>query len=162
MFSELGIGTFPQWILLITVLGGGVTVFIKGIPQRTKANSDAKQAENNDYAQQIKELRVEMHGYRNELHVLQQRLSQAESSSRVRADRITNMMFIVRLLISELRRLDPQSVIVNQAEALLEQMDRADTHPMTATETAERAVTKAKQTVKAAEATVTELGKDGE
>lgn len=171
MLSELG-GTLPQWGAFISLLGivaGGITVYIKGIPQRIKASSDAKQAENADYADQIQKFRDEVHGYRNELqasrneiHAMQGRLTAAESASRLRADRITNMTFIIRLLISELRRLDPQSIIVQQAEALMNQMQAGELNaPVTvetdASEAAHTAVTKAQDTVMAAQATVEKL-----
>lgn len=163
MLAELAPGTLPQWGTFLGVIAGLIglaTVFVKGIPQRTKATSDAKQADNADYAAQIRNFRDEVHGYRNELQALQGRLNRAESASRLRADRITNMTFIIRLLISELLRLDPDSIIVQQAEALLKQMEDGEHPPMGAAETADRAVAKAQDTVKAAKATVAELASE--
>ena len=164
---EIVPGTLPQWgtfAALIAAILGGITAYIKGSPDRTKANSDAKQADNADYSAQIKGFREEVNGYRSEVQVLRERLTQSESASRLRADRITNMTFIIRLLISELLRLDPNSIIVQQAEFLLRQMDRNEpgsTAPApTPTENADRAVEKAQDTVVAAKATVAELIQD--
>ena len=159
---EIVPGTLPQWgtfAALIAAIVGWGTVYIKGSPLRTKAESDAKQADNADYSAQIRGFRDEVHSYRSEVQVLRERLTQSESASRLRADRITNMTFIIRLLISELLRLDPKSIIVQQAEVLLKQMDRSETGLAltTPTETADRAVEKAQDTVVAAKATVAEL-----
>ena len=156
---EIAPGTLPQWgtfAALLVAIFGGITAYIKGSPHRTKANSDAKQADNADYADQIKLFRDEVKTLNREVKVLQERLTQAESASRLRADRITNMTFIIRLLISELRRIDPNSIIVQQAEALLKQMDHVEGSTTPAVE-ADRAVEKAQDTVIAAKATVAEL-----
>ena len=154
---EIAPGTLPQWgtfAALIAAILAGATAYIKGSPQRTKASSDAKQADNADYADQIRLFRDEVRALNREVKALQERLTQAESASRLRADRITNMTFIIRLLISELRRLDPNSIIVQQAEALLQQMDIGKAPPAIE---ADRAVEKAQDTVVAAKATVAEL-----
>ena len=155
---EIAPGTLPQWgtfAALLATLAAGVTAYIKGSPHRTKANSDAKQADNADYADQIKLFRDEVRALNREVKTLQERLTQAESASRLRADRITNMTFIIRLLISEFRRIDPNSIIVQQAEALLKQMDHVEGAPPSVE--ADRAVEKAQDTVVAAKATVAEL-----
>lgn len=174
MFIDLAAGTVPQWGTFLGILIGLIglaTVFVKGIPERTKAISEAKQADNSDYAKQIKDLIDQVHDLRNELQEnrndlratrrevdeVNKRLTQSESSSRQRADRITNMTFIIRLLISELRRIDPNSIIVQQAEALLEQMDIGEKSTVAAADVADRAVEKAQDTVVAAKATVAEL-----
>ena len=156
---EIVPGTLPQWgtfAALLAAIAAGFTAYIKGSPHRTKANSDAKQADNADYADQIKLFRDEVRALNREVKTLQERLTQAESASRLRADRITNMTFIIRLLISELRRIDPNSIIVQQAEALMRQMDHAEA-PAIPTVEADRAVEKAQDTVVAAKATVAEL-----
>ena len=153
---DIAPGTLPQWgtfATLIAAIVGWGTVYIKGSPLRTKAESDAKQADNADYADQIKLFRDEVRSLNREVKVLQERLTQAESASRLRADRITNMTFIIRLLISELRRLDPNSIIVQQAEALMKQMDYVEAPAAEA----DRAIDKAQDTVIAAKATVAEL-----
>ena len=153
---DIAPGTIPQWgtfAALIAAIVGWGTVYIKGSPLRTKANSDARQADNADYADQIKLFRDEVRSLNREVKVLQERLTQAESASRLRADRITNMTFIIRLLISELRRLDPNSIIVQQAEALMKQMDYVEAPAAEA----DRAIDKAQDTVIAAKATVAEL-----
>ena len=156
---DIAPGTLPQWgtfAALITAIVGWGTVYIKGSPHRTEANSNAKQADNADYADQIKLFRDDVKALNSRVNVLQERLTQSESNNRIRADRITNMTFIIRLLISELRRIDPNSIIVQQAEALLKQMD----HVETPTVEADRAVEKAQDTVIAAKATVAELIQD--
>src|SRR5687768_16702983 len=118
--ASLPDGTLPQWgmfITLLMILAGMITVWIKGMPERKRADNESAKLRGEQYADQIKDFRDEVHGYRNDLHILQTRLNKAESASRLRADRITNMTFIIRLLISELRRIDPNSIIVAQAEA---------------------------------------------
>lgn len=151
--AHLTPGTFPQWGTFAGVLAlvaGGIVAFIKGMPERTRADTEANKVRGEQYAEQIKDFRDEVHGYRNDLHIMQIRLTKAESASRLRADRITNMTFIIRLLISELKRLDPDSVIVGQAEALLAQMleqDLADNGPDSANASAQKTLQSAAHTV---------------
>lgn len=161
----LDTGTFPQWGMFVSLLGiiaGGITVFIKGIPQRVKANSDARHADHADYASQIKEFRDEVHGYRNELHLVLNRLSLSESTSRRRGDRIKNMLFVLRLVMGELRKHDPKNSILEQAETMLSQMDEGEesdigsikSNPLRAAEDTMHA---AKSTLHTAERTVSEV-----
>ena len=128
-------GSFAQWALFgtaITAFFTALGIWFKHGPDRKRAANEAQLIEINeaemirtDYAKQIRDFRMEVHGYRNDVHVLQARLEKSESVSRQRSDRITNMMFIIRLLISELKRHGP-SIIVDQAEAMLRQMGEMD------------------------------------
>ena len=155
MHIDFAQASLPQWGSFIGIISGLIglaIVYIKGIPSRIRANSEAKQADNADYSAQIKDFRDEVHGYRNDLHLLQARLAESETASRFKAVQITNMTFIIRLLITELQRLDPQSFIVKQAETLLKQMDMLEVLPTTAAESAQ-------DTVRAAQATVNELAR---
>lgn len=130
--SLLTSGAFPLWgifVVAVITLAGMVTAYIKGVPDRQRAATEATKVTGDQHAEQIKELREELrrltgelHSYVNDLQIMGIRLNKSESESRRRGDLITNMTFIIRLLISELRRLDPNSVIVAQAEALMAQM----------------------------------------
>lgn len=126
----LGIGTLPQWGMLVTLLtiaGGMVTAWIRNKPAWVRAQSDADTASGAQYAAQITEFRNEVHKYRNELMLVQARLTMAEGESRRRGDRITMMTLIIHLLIGELKRLDPASETVKQAETLLDRMRQGET-----------------------------------
>jgi hypothetical protein len=135
MLTVFGIplGTLSQFgtfVGVLAIVAGMVTVWIRGIPERRRVENEARamdidEAEKirTDYAQQIRDFRKEVHGYRNDLQNMEARLSQSESTSRRRSDVIKDMMFIIRLLISELKRTEPQSIIVGQAEAMLARMD---------------------------------------
>jgi hypothetical protein len=168
----LAIGTLPQWgsfLSLVAIIMGGIIVYIKGIPERGRVRNeatvidvDADTVLRAEYVEQIKEFRREVHGYRNELQVIQGELTRSESASRRRGDRIRNMEFVIRLLVSELKRLQPNgSIVVDQAEAMMAQMDRDGAedgrHKSTALQSAETAVTAARKTVRSAEHTVVEI-----
>ncbi len=164
MIHQMALGTLPQWgafLSLLAILMGGVTVYIRGIPDRLRVRNEARQIEideaeliRSDYAQQIVEFRKEVHGYRNELHAVALRqnstekaLTEAQRISRQRSDRINNMMFVLRLVMSELRRLDPSSVILKQAEAMLGSMGEDDPLKSPTLNAAEHAVEAAETTV---------------
>lgn len=155
-------GTFPQWGTFLTVLTGLIgliTVYIRGMPERHRVRIEerkidvaAHSTQLQQYADQITEFRKEVHGYRNELHVVQRNLEKAESLSRRRGDRIVALTIVVKLVMSELKRLDPDSLILGQAEQLLTQMIEED-RPETAADAA-------RQTLEAAERTVEKVTKE--
>jgi hypothetical protein len=138
MITFLGaqMGTVFQGGTLLAVLGLALVWWIRGAPERARAKNEARKIEadehtliRTDYVQQIKDWRVEVHALRNELHALEgeQRKSSkdiAAATSLIRnyEDDRRTMLFLIRLLISELERLDPNSIIVRQAKETLEQM----------------------------------------
>ena len=159
MIEVLGIplGTAFQGGTLFAIIVAAFTalgIWIKHGPDRTRAKNEGDQIEvdaaeviRTDYAQQVKEFRAEVHKYRNELHAVQGELNKSLRLSSQRNDRINNMMFIIRLLISELKRLDPDSIVVKQAEAMLIQMDRTDGGKSSALDAAEHTLDAAQATV---------------
>ncbi len=136
MLSALPPGTVPQWATfaaLLTIIMGAVTVYIRGIPARMLARNDGDKIKideaekiRTDYSEQIKEFRLEVHGYRNELHVVSARLATSEATSMRRGDKLSMMAFVVRLVLDELRRLNPHNQVIEQAETLLDQLERPD------------------------------------
>ena len=152
MLRGIDLSGLPEWGLFFTglsILAGLITVYIRGIPDRRRVELEEKSMTGQQYAAQIAEFRKEVHGYRNELHVVQRDLERAESKSRQRGDRIVALTIVIKLVMSELRRLDPQSLILTQAEDLLSQMIEED-RPETAAEAA-------RQTLEAAERTVAKV-----
>lgn len=125
---------------LLSLLGLAIAAYFKYAPAMAAQKNEGKKIDleedqqiRADYAAQIADFRKEVHSYRNELAKVaslqaatEKRLNMSEATSRRRSYRIDNMMFVIRLLISELRRLDPDSVIVKQAEAMLLQMQDED------------------------------------
>lgn len=121
-----------------------------------------------DYVKQITDLRVAVHDLRNELHVVSlaqaktdKLLSEATAVNRHNKGQMHTMLFLIRLLISDLKRLDPKSIIVAQAEATLAQMSKVDDPAKSpALNVAEHAVADAKQTVLSTEQAVVEINAD--
>jgi dihydroxyacetone kinase len=141
-------GTLPQWgtfLAALSMLIGLITVYIKGIPDRHRVRIEETQVTGQQYAEQITEFRKEVHGYRNELHIIQRDLERAESKARQRADRIVALTVVVKLVMSELRRLDPKSLILEQAEDILGQIIEEPSE--TAADAAKRTVAAAEQTL---------------
>lgn len=154
-------GTFA---VLLMILGTVAARYVQGMPDRQRAGNESKALNIGemetilaDYAEQIKTFRAEVHGYRNELQAVRGELLASDKISSQRSDRINNMVFIIELLISELERLDPSSVIVKQAKAMLRHMAGGDPKKSEALNVAETAVADAKQTVRSAENTVVEI-----
>ncbi len=138
MLSWIGLppGTIPQWGAFLSLLGilmGAVTVYIRGIPERLRARNeadkikiDAAEKIRTDYAAQIREFRAEVHGYRNDLQVITARLATSEATSRHRADKLRMMAFIVRLVLEELRSINPKNRVIGQAEDLLDELGKSE------------------------------------
>lgn len=151
------LGTATQtgsFVVLLAIAAGLFTAWIKGMPERSRVANEGRQIDIQeaeqirvDYAQQIKDFRSEVHGYRNDLAKMEARLSQSESTSRRRSDVIKDMMFIIRLLISELKRIEPHSIIVGQAEAMLARMGPTETSKTDALTAAEATEASAQETV---------------
>jgi hypothetical protein len=149
-------GSLPLWGTFITVLTtalGLLGVWIKGIPERRRAETEDKGLTGQQYAAQIADFRKEVHGYRNELHIIQRDLEKSESRARQRADRIVALTVVVKLVMSEIKRLDPKSSILAQAEELLTQLVEED-KPETAAQAARQTLEAAERTVAKVEGTV--------
>lgn len=164
-FLGLQLGTVFQGGTLLAVIGAVIIWWIRGAPDRQRADNEADQIKINeaelirtDYAKQIRDFRLEVHGYRNDLQDITFRLSQSEAQSKRRGDKITMMAFVLKLVMAELRRLDPDNQVMGQAESLLGQiMDEGDPSKSDALNTAEHAVADAKQTVRTTTATRDEV-----
>ncbi len=127
LIQQFGAGALVAAILVLGTMG---VRWITGMPDRTRAGNEREQLKINeaelirtDYAAQIQEFRVEVHSYRNELAKLQIALSKTQNLSLRRGDRLNMVFFILRLVMGELRRLDPNSDVLAQAEALLSRVE---------------------------------------
>lgn len=168
------VGTFG---VLLVLLAGIVTVFIKGIPERLRVQNETKQIEmteaealRSEYTKLNDQARKDIHDFREQLQTMQAKqyfsdrklLEAATVQRQDRADMDT-MMFLIRLLISEVKRLDPtpDNAIIAQAESVLAHLTTlrgvADPSKSDALNTAEHAVADAKQTVRSATATCEEV-----
>ncbi len=148
------------------MLAGIIIWWIRGMPERGRVKNERKSidmAEMDkllaDYGEQIKAARQAIHDLRNELHVALGALSASDRVSDQRHNWIGDMLFIIELLISELERLDPKSMIVKQAKAMLKRIkgdgtDNTKSEVRNATETAAR---DARQSARSAEHAVVEV-----
>lgn len=132
-FNPSAIAQWGSFGSLFGIFVLALTTWIKGIPERLRVKNEsvALQAKieedlRGEAAHRFQEFRDEVHGLRNELQVMSSRLSKSETTSRRRADKLSMMLFILHLLMTELRRLDPDSDVLKQAEALL---NRIETDP---------------------------------
>lgn len=173
-------GTFGA---IMVVFAGCVTVWIKGIPERLRVRNEGRQIELTD-AQLLRQEFDELNKTnRKDIHDLKERAAKAEAAHHKaekdhaesrrefekalmeaasvqrenRAD-MDHMMFIIQLLVDEVKRLDPDpshNRSIQQAEAVLLHMtNKRD--PISGERKAS-AVSSAEGTVKAAQATVDEL-----
>ncbi len=160
-------GSAAAWATFAAIVAAAFTalgIWFRHGPDRKRADNERKALDATemerilaDYADQIKAFRLEVHGYRNEVQAVRGELLASEKVSSQRSDWIQDMMFVIELLISELERIDPQSLIVKQAKAMLKRMGDVDPAKSDALNTAEHAVRDAKQTVKSATAAVAEV-----
>lgn len=153
-----------QWGPL-SILAAVLIWWIRGIPQRLEAKIKSR-AQNAtemerllvDYAAQVALCRKEIHDLRGEMAKVQAQLHNSDKTSQQRSERISTMELIIELLITELERLDPTSIIVRQAKMMLRRVSSGgDPNKSQEMNSAVNAVTDAKQTVASAERTVTDL-----
>lgn len=174
MLEGLGIAFSPvisagNWlVILVLTLGGIVTAVLKYGPDRRRAENEGQQIKINeaeliraDYAKQIADFRMEVHGYRNELQVMQGELRVSDKIAGERNDRIATMETIIELLISELERLDPNSVVVKQAKLMMKRRDKNDPYKSDALNAAEGTMRDTEQANRSAKAACREV-KDAE
>lgn len=124
---ELSTISAGNWLVIAMMIGGAAAIWwIRGMPERHRAANEAmrlkiSEAEviRTDYAKQIQEFRQEVQGYRAEMARLQADLTAARQMSMRRGDRLNMVFFILRLVMDELRRIDPESETLAHAQALL-------------------------------------------
>lgn len=163
-------GTLPQWGTLLAVLGGLLAWWIKGMPERARVKNEATVIEDTEaariraeYTALNKLAREDIHKLRNELAQVNaeqrkcgQALAEAHAETRSYKDDMSTLLFLIRLLVSEVKRLDPSpdNIIIQQAEMMLEELERKRA---AATPSQSAVEVKAVLTVEAAEETLAEV-----
>lgn len=152
--------------------------WIRGMGDRRRAENEGRIIDNSEAGvlrAEMKELnaqaRKDIHALRNELATLtlvqgkcEKALAAAHAENQGYRDDMQTLLFLIRLLISEVKRLDkePDNAIIKQAEMTLTELERRRT-PHGAQENAGEAVHAAERSVEAAVATEiavkAELGK---
>lgn len=173
-FSNLS-GTPLQWSIFVAALtacAGVVTVLIRTAPDRRRAENEAKVIDNTEaallraeYTQMHETMRKRYHDLANEFQGLvgtqracEKRLAEAHAENRGYRDDMRTLLFLARLLIKEIRRLDPDpnNIIIDQAEMTLSELE-AKNSPALEAKTPTRAA--AEQTLHAAEHTIEVIDK---
>ena len=165
--AEHATGTTAAWTLVgiaITSFFTALGIWIKYGPDHKRAANEEKVIEGTEMdrvlanlQQQVHEYRAEVHAYRNEVQALQGELSAATKVSNQRSDRIDTLELIIELLLSELERIDPHSIIVRQAKIMLRRVSANDPAKSAALNVVEHAVADAKQTVRSTERAADEI-----
>lgn len=147
---------------LIVAFGTIIIWYIRGWPERKRAMNEttaltAKIEEDlrGEAAERFKEFREEVHGLRNELQKARAELDQAAAKSMRRGDRLNMMRFILLMVIDELAAKDPSNKVLAQARLLLSRIEDEPHQPNSSD-----ALTKAEDTVDAANATVRQVKAD--
>lgn len=139
---------------ILTLIGAGWRVWVTGIPERLRVRIEGRQQEITVTEQRLKEFRDEVHGYKNQVAVLLAAQRIIETTSNQRGERIRMMAFVLRMVMGELCRLDPESSVLIQARSLLEgDWDASGDSPT---------MVAAKHTLEAAEETVAEVTRQEE
>jgi len=115
-------GITPTVMLLASLVLMAFVTLIRAWAPLKKLAQDENTLIREDYTRQIGVLREDLQANKAEIQGLSGRLAVAEAESRRRGDRINNLTFIVQLVMNELQRLDPDSIILNQASRLLIQL----------------------------------------
>jgi hypothetical protein len=157
-------GIFGAALLMLGVV---VRTYIMGMPDRARVDIERKTVETAEATERYRAWRLDIHDLKNDIArvsakqvITDGQLSAALAINRHLRSQMTTMLFLVGLLISELKRLDPKSVIVRQAEMTLEEMEshtQADPSKSDAMNIAETAVADAKQTLASTKETCEEV-----
>lgn len=149
-------GTMAAMITLLAIVG---RAWIVGIPERLRIANEGRVTAAAELAERYKAWRVEVHGLKNDLGVVAAKqalcdkaLVDAHAENRQNHHQMTTMLFLIRLLLRELERLSPESMIVQQAKVTLEQMGH---EPLASDKST--ALASAEHTVEVAQATVEEV-----
>lgn len=144
---------------LIATLGGLGIWYIRGWPDRRRAETESDVARasieevlRGEAAEQFKQFRNEVHELRNELATVQGELRNAITKSTRRGDKLNMLLFILRLVMDELSAQDPKNKVLAQARTLL---TRVEDEPHEAGNSA--ALERAEEAVEATQATVREV-----
>lgn len=162
MFEGLGIylqplvsaGNIVTWAL---ILGAGITWWIRGAPERQRAKNEEKVIDYAQVALRFKEWRAEVHAMKNELAVVRAELHLSNSQRQRNKERFNMVLFILRLVMEELRRIDPSSKVISQAEGLLKTVCEATDADNEEDKSPEGAVASARATVAQATDTLDQL-----
>lgn len=146
-------GTMAAMFMVLAIVG---RAWIIGIPERLRAGNEAKLTASAELAERYKAWRVEVHELKNSLMAVagkqaecDKALTEAHAVNRHNEGQMSTMLFLIRLLIRELERLAPESLIVQQAKSTLEQLghDGPDYSKSTTLVAAEHTVEAAKVAV---------------
>lgn len=144
-------GTLAACLAMLGIVG---RAWVIGVPERIRAANEGKVTAAAELSERYAAWRVEVHGLKNELMKVagkqeecNKALAEAHSVNRHNESQMSTMLFLIRLLIRELERLAPDSLIVHQAKITLEQLghDPPDPSKSEVLNTAEGAEKDAKQ-----------------
>lgn len=166
MIDVLGLqlGTIFQGISAL-LLAVGIW-WVRGMADRRRAVNEGAVISNNDaatiraelraeYDDLNKQNRIDIHDLKDKLqltsaaqHLSEKALLEAASCQRQDRSDMASMMFVIRLLLNELKRLDPGSKVIEQAEMVLAHIEHGhhdDPSKSRALDNAEHTVADTKQ-----------------
>lgn len=112
-------GTLAAMLATLAIVA---RAYVIGMPDRERVKNEGRVIDNAEVALRFKEWRAEVHGMKNELAVVKAELHQSNAQRARNRDRFNMVLFILRLVMAELRRLDPDSAVIKQADGLLKQV----------------------------------------
>lgn len=142
----------PATIGIYGLIAGVFIWWIRGWPDRKRAENEEKVIDNAEVASRLKEFRTEVHGLRNELGVVRAELHTAQNQSARRGDKLNMLRFILSMVIDELASKDPKNSVLAQARKLLARVED-EPHQVDNSD----ALAAAEETVDAAQATVRQV-----
>jgi len=140
--------------MIAMMIGAAVIWWIRGMPDRRRAEIEGAALNNAEAALRFKEFRVEVHALRNELGVVRAELHTAQTQSARRGDKLNMVLFILRMVMDELASKEPGNKVLKQAKNLL---SRVEDEPHADSQS--DALNAACETVEAAEEAVREVKK---
>ena len=181
LLTHLTPGTLPQWLMtgLLALIAGILTAWIRGMPERARVANEREVIDNADagvlrteFMGLYEKNRKDYHALANDMQVLsgvqhkcQKALAEAHAENRGYREDMRTLLFLAKLLINEIKRLDPNphNSVIEQAEMTLFQLQKkhdptwSDLVKSPQRQAAEGAVISAELTLNAAEHTVEEI-----
>lgn len=119
-------GTMAAMFAVLAIVG---RAWIVGIPERLRVANEGKTIATTELAERYSAWRVEVHGLKNELQAVageqarcNKALAESHTDNRLLLSERGTMLFVIRQLIRDLERTAPDSIILEQAKATLEQL----------------------------------------
>lgn len=121
-YLGLGTGTLPQWGSFVGIWGlfaSIITIWIKGLPDRQRADNEGRKIDNDAHAASRKDDRADVERLTERMDRQDEEIQEAKESCRTLKVQVEQLNFALRLAIAEIEAGMPNSRVPAQIRQLL-------------------------------------------